>query len=37
MAPVIHTVMGLEEAEAAHALVASNAVVGKVVLRVADA
>lgn len=36
LAPVVHTVMGLEEAAAAHALVASNAVVGKVVLRVAD-
>ncbi|GAB0492033.1 hypothetical protein MMPV_003292 [Pyropia vietnamensis] len=37
LAPVVHTVMELDEVEAAHALVASNAVVGKVVLRVADA
>lgn len=36
LAPVVHTVMGLNEVEAAHALVASNTVVGKVVLRVAD-
>jgi putative PIG3 family NAD(P)H quinone oxidoreductase len=33
--PVIHTVMDIREAEAAHALIASNATVGKVVLRVA--
>jgi len=37
MAPVIHSVMGLEDAEAAHALMTLNAVVGKVVLRLAAA
>lgn len=36
LAPVVHTVMRLDDVAAAHELVASNAVVGKVVLRVAD-
>lgn len=36
MTPIIHRVMGLEEAADAHALLASNTVIGKIVLRVTD-